>query len=126
MRETWVRSLGWEDPLEKEIATHFNILAWESPWTEEPGRLQSMRSAKESDRTWPLNNNIKTLPLTSPPYLLPILESQGSLLSQGEAVTQQGNREDAGHVHTAQQACSHSHAKLEKQNDIWSLDFCED
>ena len=42
MRETWVRSLGWEDPLEKEMATHSSILAWRIPWTEEPGRLQSM------------------------------------------------------------------------------------
>ena len=39
MQETWVRSLGWEDPLEKEMKTHFNILAWEIPKTEEPGRL---------------------------------------------------------------------------------------
>ena len=37
MQETWVQSLGWEDPLEKEIATHSSILAWEIPWTEEPG-----------------------------------------------------------------------------------------
>ena len=43
MRETWVQSLGWEDPLEKEMATHFSILAWRIPWTEEPGRLQSTR-----------------------------------------------------------------------------------
>jgi len=42
MRETWVRSLGWKDPLEKEMATHASILAWEIPWTEVPGRLQSM------------------------------------------------------------------------------------
>ena len=42
MRETWVRSLGWEDSLEKEMATHSNILAWRIPWTEEPGGLQSM------------------------------------------------------------------------------------
>ena len=42
MQETWVQSLGWEDSLEKEIATHFNILAWEIPWTEEPDRLQYM------------------------------------------------------------------------------------
>ena len=41
MWETWVRSLGWEDPLEKEMATHSSILAWRIPWTEEPGRLQS-------------------------------------------------------------------------------------
>ena len=43
MQETWVRSLGWEDPLEKEKATHSGILAWRIPWTEEPGGLQSMR-----------------------------------------------------------------------------------
>ena len=42
MQETWVQSLGWEDPLEKEMAVHSSILAWESPWTEEPGRLQSL------------------------------------------------------------------------------------
>ena len=46
MQETWVRSLGWEDPLEKEMATHSSILAWKIPWTEEPGGLQSMRVAK--------------------------------------------------------------------------------
>ena len=42
MRETWVQSLGQEDPLEKEIATHSSILVWKIPWIEEPGRLQSM------------------------------------------------------------------------------------
>ena len=42
VQETWVRSLGWEDPLEKEMATHSSILAWRIPWTEEPGGLQSM------------------------------------------------------------------------------------
>ena len=42
MRETWVQSLGWEDPLEKGTATHSSILAWGIPWTEEPGRLKSM------------------------------------------------------------------------------------
>ena len=42
----WVLSLGWEDPLEKEMATHSNILAWEIPWTEEPGELQCMESQK--------------------------------------------------------------------------------
>ena len=42
MWETWVQSLGWEDLLEKEMATHSSILAWRTPRTEEPGRLQSM------------------------------------------------------------------------------------
>ena len=41
-QEMWVRSLGQEDPLEKEMATHSSILAWEIPWTEEPGGIQSM------------------------------------------------------------------------------------
>ena len=50
IQETWVQSLGWEDPLEKEMATHFSTLAWKIPRTEEPGRLQSMRS-EESDTT---------------------------------------------------------------------------
>ena len=44
MWETWVRSLGGEDPLEKEMAIHSSVLAWRSPWTKEPGGLQSMVS----------------------------------------------------------------------------------
>ena len=46
MQETWVRSLGWEDPSEKEMATLYSILAWEIPWTEEPGGLQCMGSQR--------------------------------------------------------------------------------
>ena len=42
VQETWVRFLGWEDPLEMEMATHSSILAWEIPWTEETGGLPSM------------------------------------------------------------------------------------
>ena len=42
MQQTWVQSLGWEDPLEKRMATHSSILAWRTPWIEEPGGLQSM------------------------------------------------------------------------------------
>ena len=43
LQETWVQSLGWEDPLEKKMATDSSILAWRIPWTEEPGGLQSIR-----------------------------------------------------------------------------------
>ena len=46
MRETWVQSLGWEDPLEKEMATDSSTLSWKIPWTEEPGRLQSKGSQR--------------------------------------------------------------------------------
>ena len=51
MQETWVQSLGLEDPQEKELAAHSSILAWEIPWTEKPGGLQSMGWQKESDMT---------------------------------------------------------------------------
>ena len=57
MQETWVQFLGWEDPLEKEMATHSIILAWRIPWTEEPGRLQSMGS-QESDMTEQLRTQL--------------------------------------------------------------------
>ena len=46
MQETKIHSMGWEDPLEKEMATHSSILAWRISWTEEPGRLQSMGVTK--------------------------------------------------------------------------------
>ena len=42
VQETWVPSLGWKDPMEKGMATHFSMLVWRIPWTEEPGRIQSM------------------------------------------------------------------------------------
>ena len=51
MRETRVQSLGWEDPLEKEMAIHSSTTAWKISWTEEPRRLQSMGTRKESDTT---------------------------------------------------------------------------
>ena len=46
MRETWVHSLGWEDPLEKEMATHSSTHAWKIPWMEKPGGLKSMGSQR--------------------------------------------------------------------------------
>ena len=48
MQETWVQSLNWEDPLEKEMATQSSILAWRIPWTEEPGKLQYIGSQRAS------------------------------------------------------------------------------
>ena len=50
-QETWVRSLGWEDPLEKEMATHSSILAWRVPWTKEPGGLHAVHGITELDTT---------------------------------------------------------------------------
>ena len=55
MQETWVQSMGWEDPLEKGMATHSSFLAWEITWTEEPGSLQSVGSQR-------VGYNLKTKP----------------------------------------------------------------
>ena len=57
VQETQVRSLGWEDPLEKEMATHSSILAWKISWTEEPGGLQSMGSQRVG-HDWATNTYI--------------------------------------------------------------------
>ena len=57
MQETRIRFLGWEDPLEKEMATHSSVLAWRIPWIEEPGMLQSM-GPQESDTTEWLSTHI--------------------------------------------------------------------
>ena len=51
MQETWVQSLGWEDPLEKEMATHSSTFAWKIPWTEEPGKLYIVHVVTKS-QTW--------------------------------------------------------------------------
>ena len=60
MQETWILSLGWEDLLEKEMATHSCLLAWEIPWTEEPGGLWSMGS-QESDTTEHTHGHIRCM-----------------------------------------------------------------
>ena len=65
VQETWVRSLGWEDPLEKEMATHSSILAWKISWTEGPGRLQSMGSQRVG-HDWATNTHLLSL---NPLYL---------------------------------------------------------
>ena len=57
IQETWVWSLGWEGPLEKEMATHSSILTWRIPWTEEPGGLQTMGLQKSDTTSWLNNNN---------------------------------------------------------------------
>ena len=62
MWETWVQSLGPEDPLEKEMATHSSTLAWKIPWTEEPGRLQSMGSQRVR-HNWATSLSLSSLPL---------------------------------------------------------------
>ena len=53
IQETWVRSLGWEEPLEKEMATHSSILAWKIPWTEDPGKA----TAHGVSKSWPRLSN---------------------------------------------------------------------
>ena len=63
MWETWVQSLGWEDPLEKEMATHSSTLAWKIPWTEESGRLQSSSVTQSPTLCDPMNRSTPGLPV---------------------------------------------------------------
>ena len=73
MQETWVQSLGQEDPLEKEMATHSSILAWRIPWMEEPGGLQSMGSLRVGDdcaTSLSLHSELIALANTFPPLYL--------------------------------------------------------
>ena len=68
MQETRVRSLGWKDPLEKEMAAHSSILAWEIPWTAEPGRLLSMGSQRVGhDWATSFHSSYYTVPAVSSP-----------------------------------------------------------
>ena len=73
IQETWVWPLGWEEPLEKEKTTHSSILAWEIPWTEEPGRAQSM-GVTESQTQFNNKNNLCPFPSSAS---TPVLEADG-------------------------------------------------
>ena len=76
MQETWVRSLGWEDPLETEMAIHSSTIAWKIPWTEEPCRIQSMGS-KRVGHDWATSLR---LPSTSPSILDMLVSSAWSVV----------------------------------------------
>ena len=82
MQETWVQFLGWEDTLEKEMATHSSILSWRIPWTEETGRLQSM-GLQGSNMTQQLNHQPR--PLSS--YGLPSLQWTSDNLLSPDCIT---------------------------------------
>ena len=94
MRETWVRSLGLEDPLEKAMETHPSILAWRIPWTEEPGRLQSMGSqriaqdwvTKAQSREYPDPETIQTFPILQRGKGDPASVGRQANLSQGPCI----------------------------------------
>ena len=82
MQETWVWSLSQEYPLEKEIATHSSILAWEIPWTEEPGRLQSMGS----QRVGPDSLKVSDFPFPSPTCSVQSGSLSVTLLTQAQGI----------------------------------------
>ena len=75
VQETWVWSLGWEDPLGKEMATHSSIIAWKISWTEEPGELQSM-GLQRGGHDWATNTNTPALQADS----LPVWDTREGLL----------------------------------------------
>ena len=88
MQQTQVRTLGQEDPLEKELATHSNILTWEIPWTEEPGGLQPMGSQRVG-HDWATNTEHSAVP---EPWAAAVTDLQHPLSSGwGEALCAPGN-----------------------------------
>ena len=80
-QEPWIRSLGQEDPLEKEMATHCSILAWKIPWTEEPSRLQFMRSWRVGHNWVTKHNNKNKREPSSLPQICSIFVNGLSLIS---------------------------------------------
>ena len=70
IRKSWVQSLGWEDPLEEGMATHSSILAWRIPWTEEPGRLQSMGLQRVKHKSVTKHNTISRWLLDVESYVI--------------------------------------------------------
>ena len=80
MQETQVQSLGGEDPLEKQAATHSSVLAWKSPWTEEPGRLQSMGSQR-------VRHDLATKPPPNSPAEV-LMEKPNSTISTTDQLSQ--------------------------------------
>ena len=79
VQETWVRSLGQEDPLEKEMAAHSSTLAWKIPWTEKPGRLQSMGSQRVG-HNWVTSLSLSLSPLSPPKHKVLLQHMKISLL----------------------------------------------
>ena len=89
MRETWVQSLGQEDPLEKETATHSSTLAWKIPWTEEPGRLQSMGSQRVGHdwATSRMHYGLNSEKILRRPNMVPANIANGTQLLQSKGIT---------------------------------------
>ena len=79
-RETWIGSLGWEDPLEEGVATHSSILAWGIPWTEEPGGLQSMGSQRVG-HTWVTKHTQQPPKSSGLRYLVTLEQCRNFLIS---------------------------------------------
>ena len=95
IRETWVQSLGQKDPLEKEMATHSSTLAWKIPWTEEPGRLQSMGSQRVTSCSFFLSLVGNKTRIT---HIITVISSGGFILSTRLLLL--GNRADLGSKHS--------------------------
>ena len=100
MRETWVQSLGWEDPLEEGMAIYSSILAWRMPWTEEPGGLQSMGSQRVGQTERLSTQSLQamsspTLPISSCRLFFKIKFYWNAVLFLGLLVTYSYNRDNS-------------------------------
>ena len=122
MQETWVWSLSQEYPLEKEIATHSSILAWEIPWTEEPGRLQSMGS----QRVGPDSLKVSDFPFPSPTCSVQSGSLSVTLLTQAQGV-QLRKQNYAKYMETRwrkEVTCVHIQGETGKAYIFWAPKSC--
>ena len=108
MQETRVQSLGQEDPLEKEMATHSSTLAWKIPWTEEPGRLQSMGSQRVGN-DWATSLSLFTFMFSSVAQSCPTLCDPMNRRTPGLPVHRQLPESSQTHVHWVSDAIQPSH-----------------
>ena len=136
MRETRVRSLGWGDPLEKEMATHSSILAWRIPWTEEPGRLQSMGSQRVGHDwvtlltyllTYGFSVSALWCPLATPTillgFLLPWARKGKTLCSGWTSLQTRRSAKESGHsleFNGPLQMREHSLLVIRRRRGLWT------
>ena len=95
IQETWVQSLGWEGLLEKEMATHSSILAWKIPWTEEPGRLQSVGS-QTVGHNWATSLSLSTQEALGHAYIIRMMQGFPWWLSGKKSPANTGNARYSG------------------------------
>ena len=124
MQETWIRSLGWEDPLEKEMAPHSSTLAWKVPWAEKPGELWSVGSQRGYNWATSLSLSIVSLDwsyfLSSSKFLRKVLEMWHSSVYVLSSTLKNGEDSKCYITHFSPHTEYIPHTKSSSQGQSWS------